>query len=434
MLSTLVLPIPAALVDRHDIDPAATDGWMFTTHDVAAAPSGEIYALYEMRRYRNRRRYDRDAENFGYRLLTRYTLEGQPQATAYCDSWPTSRDPSIAGEHSLTLSVLPDGVLAVSGNPDCTTLLAPDLSRILVRYAMPARQPFEGTDPGDPFATSVGVTPEGRLLCVSTEYGVHRYGGSIDNIVSLADGPLSAEHKPNLEAIASLEAAPERHTDVDLRPHVTYQGAPVGRDHRPRPSLGELLDTSPGAPGPLWHKSMLGRPVPLAEDRLIVPVFSRTLRGGSRGLGFGFAVLDDTGKITGRLEGLDPYWESPFTGMCLTVAADPFRGHAFHLNRYGLYAWDADGRLQVKLDTSEKAFKPLIHFTLATCSPRGELLLVHGKQNLILRVPVPERLDDLSGAVETALRAYRTERTALKKQWQPTAWHWVDPLSLVYGL
>ncbi|MGP3989258.1 hypothetical protein [Streptomyces sp. 3N207] len=141
MLSTLVLPMPATLVDHHRIDLAASDGWALTTHDVNAAPTGEIYALYEVRRYYPRHDEenvrDPTEANFAYRILTRYTPDGQPQSTAYCTAWPTTSGPSIAGEEDLTLAVLPDGALAVSAKPDCTTLIAPDLSRIVARYAMP---------------------------------------------------------------------------------------------------------------------------------------------------------------------------------------------------------------------------------------------------------------------------------------------------------
>lgn len=58
--------------------------------------------------------------------------------------------------------------------------------------------------------------------------------------------------------------------------------------------------------------------------------------------------------------------------------------------------------------------------------PDGDLLLVHTKQHLILRVPAPDDLTDLAGAVEEALRAYARQRTALKKQWSPVNWHWTQ--------
>ncbi|MFD7096981.1 hypothetical protein [Streptomyces xanthophaeus] len=130
--------------------------------------------------------------------------------------------------------------------------------------------------------------------------------------------------------------------------------------------------------------------------------------------------------MTGRLSGLHEWRDSPFTGFCFELAGDPHRGHAFHLNRYGLYAWNRAGVLRAKLDTDSKAFRPLTHFTLGACTPDGDLLLVHTNQHLILRVPAPDDLTDLAGAVEEALRAYARQRTALKKQWSPVNWHWTQ--------
>ncbi|MEU9214308.1 hypothetical protein AB0D27_42150 [Streptomyces sp. NPDC048415] len=166
--------------------------------------------------------------------------------------------------------------------------------------------------------------------------------------------------------------------------------------------------------------------MPLAEDLVVVPLFARTFRGGSRGQPFVFALVNDQGEMTGRLHGMHEWRDSPFTGFCFTVAADPHRHRAFHLNRYGLFAWNVGGQLRARLDTEAKAFKPLTHFTLTACSPDGHLLLVHNKQHLVLRVPAPDDLGDLASVVETALRTYAKQRTALKKKWAPVNWHWVN--------
>lgn len=116
--------------------------------------------------------------------------------------------------------------------------------------------------------------------------------------------------------------------------------------------------------------------------------------------------------------------DSPFTGFDFTVVADPYRARAFHLNRYGLYAWSADGVLCSRMPTAEKPFKPLVHFALLECTPAGELLLAHRKQHLLLRVPVPQDLDDLAVAVEAAL----------KKQYAPVSWLWSDSAATVNPL
>ncbi|GHC40171.1 hypothetical protein [Streptomyces cinnamoneus] len=439
MLHTLPLPLPASLVEHHRIDLSAlySTGWGVEAYDVVVAPSGDTYALYGV--YRHTWNVSRDEEdpavaNFGYRLITRYSPEGVPLATALCcSSLPDGTPSAVANGNDMTLCVLPDGTLSVNAHPDCTTLMAPDLSAVTATYATPGRNYSDKLVPGDHFASSINVTPSGHLLCVTTEYGVHRYGNSIANIVGLADGgALGAHSKPTVRAIASLDPRPAHQTEADLRPQVLFQGEPVGLENRPRPSLTELL--APETNRFAWDQSRLGRPAPLSDDLFVVPVFARTFRGGSRGQPFVFALLNDQGEMTGRLHGMDLWRDSPFTGFCFTVVADPGRGHAFHLNRYGLYAWNRSGQLRAKLDAGTKTFKPLTRFTLMSCSPAGELLLVHKKQHLILRVPIPDDLGDLGQAVEAALRGYAKERTALKKQWAPVDWHWIQEAAQVHRL
>ncbi|MFI2372101.1 ATP-binding protein [Streptomyces sp. NPDC018833] len=78
-----------------------------------------------------------------------------------------------------------------------------------------------------------------------------------------------------------------------------------------------------------------------------------------RGQPFVFALVNDQGEMTGRLHGLHEWRDSPFTDFCFNLAGDPHRGHALHLNRYGLYAWNKTGVLRAKLDAETKTFKAL---------------------------------------------------------------------------
>ncbi|MFE9248402.1 hypothetical protein [Streptomyces sp. NPDC007088] len=426
---TLPLALPRTLVDTHRIDLTApySTGWSVKAQDVVAAPGGDVYALYGVHRHTHGVAEDEPdpaKADFGYRIITWYSADGEVLAGALC--CPSSGDgetTAVAGGSDMTLCVLPDGTLALGAHPDSTTLIAPDLSRVLATYDAKDERPFEElTSPGDGFAGSIAVTPSGRLLCANAEYGVWNYGNPLAGLVGLAAGGLSPTTKPVIEAIAALDPSPTPYRADDRRAHLQYRGAPVGPRHRPEPALTELLADEDRLSH--WHDSRLGRPVPLAEDLFVVPVYAGTFRGGSRGQPFVFALVDDRGTMTGRLHGLHPWHDSPFTGFCFNLAADPHRGHAFHLNRYGLYAWNKAGVLRAKLDTTVKEFKPLAHFTLTTCSPEGELLLVHRKQHLVLRVPVPEDLGALAPAVEAALRAYTRQRTALKKRYAPVNWHW----------
>ncbi|MET7330757.1 hypothetical protein [Nonomuraea sp. NPDC005650] len=428
MNQTLPLALPTTLVNLHRIDLTApySRGWGVCAYDVATAPNGEVYALYGVSRYTSGVADDEQdpaIANFGYRIITRYSTAGDALASAL---WETSdrAATAVAEGGDMTLCVLPDGTLAVSASPNNTTLITPDLSRVVTTYDSKDLRPFEEFTPGDAFASSIGVTPSGRLLCTVAEYGVWKYGNLLTNIVGVADGALTATSKPVIEALASLDPEPAHQSEVDVRAHIAYQGAPVGLANRPRPALTEQVADEDRLSG--WHRSHLGRAVPLADDLFVVPVYAKTFRGGSRGQPFVFALVDDQGKMTGRLDGMDKWRDSPFTGFCFNLAADPYRGFAYHLNRYGLYAWDKSGILRVKLDTEGKAFKPLTHFTLTTCSPAGELLLVHNKQHLVLRVPAPDDLTGLAASVEEALHGYARQRTVLKKQWAPVNWHWTQ--------
>ncbi|MCX5192407.1 hypothetical protein OOK31_00640 [Streptomyces sp. NBC_00249] len=438
MIQILPLALPGTLVDHHRIDMTVlySKGWGVHAVDVAGAPSGEVYALYSVYRHTYGiadDEQDPGTANFGYRIITRYSASGEVLASAL---FPTggrkNSDSAVADGGEINLCVLPDGTLAVSAGPNNTTLVAPDLSRVLAVYDSGDRRPFKEFTPGDPFASSISVTPSGRLLCTVAEYGVWRYGNTLTNIVGLADGSLTAESKPQIRALASLDPEPARHSDADLQAHVTHASAPLGRTNRPRPALTETTAGEDRLSG--WDHSHLGRPVPLADDLFVVPFYAKTFRGGSRGQPFVFALVDDQGKMTGRLHGMHAWRDSPFTGFYFDVAADPHRGHAFHLNRYGLYAWNRSGVLRAKLDTATKAFKPLTHFTLRSCSADGDLLLVHTKQHLILRVPAPEDLGELPAAVEEALHAYGRQRAALKKEWGPVNWHWTQTSAPVHRL
>ena len=435
MSQVFPLVLPESLVDRFHLDLSLPErDWGVDSHDVVVAPSGDVYAHYGVHRFGwdvEDDETDPARVRFSYRIATRYSAAGEPLSTAlFHPRWAAGEATAVAGVGLMC--VLPDGTPVVTGHTDCTTLLEPDLSAVRRAYAAEGRRSFEPVLPGDPFASSVDVTPSGRLLCVTTEYGVHEYGNSIANIVGIADGPLSAASKPVIRAIASLDPNPARHTEDDLRPHVVHGGAPVGLANRPRPSLAESFAAED--PQSSWHRSTLGHPAPLADDLFVVPFFARTYRSGSRGQPFVFALLDDQGEVRGRLGGMDFRRDSPFTGSDFTVAADAHRGRAFHLNRYGLYAWDRTGELRARLDTATKEFRLLTRFTLARCSPEGDLLLMHAKQGLVLRVPTPDDLDDLGATLEQALRAFARDRTALKKLWSPTAWHWVQPDATVHEL
>ncbi|MFF9481549.1 hypothetical protein [Streptomyces sp. NPDC014733] len=428
MAALLPLTLPASLVGEHRVDLTAkpSEGWAFTTYDVAANAAGETYALCGAGRYRPQAVASTDPFelNFTYHLLTRFAADGTPTATALLGGPTPGNVPTGLTEGSdMNLAVLPDGTVAISSAPGNTHLFSADLSRLVESWRAPWGWGEERT--GDPFALSIDVTPAGRLLCATAEYGVSNYAGQVANLVALSEpgSTLGPGTKATLRAIATHDARTDRQTDADRRAHLVHDGTPVGGTNRPSPSLTELVSTDDRARHD-YTDCELGRPAAMGDDLFVVPVFGRMYRSANRGQVFAFLLLDGDGAVRGRLEGMHRYEDSPYPGFCFTVVGDPYRGRAFHLNRHGLYAWDAEGRMRARIPTSDAPFTALTHFSLMGCSPAGELLLVHRKQHLLLRVPVPADLGDLESAVRAALKSYGPGRNALKRQYAPVNWHW----------
>nr|WSW57420.1 hypothetical protein OG513_01885 [Streptomyces sp. NBC_00998] len=439
-MTLLPITAPASLLDVHHLDPEA-DGWGLRVDHAVATAAGDTYVLTGLRRYRAHAVGSADPaeQDFGYQLITRHGSDGKPTATAVFGQAVPGGGPSAIPEGDVaTLAVLPDGAVALSSKPGSTHLLSPGLDEVRASWPMSWGWGKQQGPGDDPFAASIAVTPAGRLLCMTSEYGLSNWAGAHPNIVAVSEPgtPLGPGHKPVLRAIATLDARTDRQSDADAYAHVRYGDEPVGRGNRPSPSLTEALSELTGTSGSLYGylDSRMSRPAALGDDLFVVPVFGKTYRSTNRGQEFSFALVDDHGVLQGRLGGLHLREDSPFTGFDFTVVADPHRARAFHLNRYGMYAWSADGVLRARMSTAEKPFKPLVHFALLECTPAGELLLAHRKQHLLLRVPVPQDLDDLAVAVEAALKGYGRERTALKKQYAPVNWLWSDSAATVHHL
>ncbi|MEU5150089.1 hypothetical protein AB0G42_23290 [Streptomyces yangpuensis] len=438
MTALLPLTLPAAVVGEHLVDLTAkhSEGWAFTTYDVAATAAGATYALSGAVRYRARGDASSDPfqMDFTYHVFTRYDPDGTPTATALYGGGTRGNVPTgLAQGSEFNLAVLPDGTVAVSSKPGNTHLFSADLSRLVESWQSPWGWQEEKQRTGDPYAMSIDVTPSGRLLCAVAEYGVSNWAGKVPNLVALSEpgSTLSPGSKATLRAIATHDARSDRQTEADRYPHVQYDGAPVAGTNRPSPSLTEMVSTDDRTRYD-YTGCRMGRPAAMGDDLFVVPVFGKTYRSGSRGQVFSFLLLDGQGTERGKLQGMHRYEDSPFTGSYWTVVGDPYRARAFHLNRYGLYAWDAEGQLRSRIRTADAPFKALTHFLLMGCSPAGELLLVHQKQHLLLRVPVPEYLCELEDAVRAALKDYGPGRNALKRQHAPVNWHWTDGTAPVH--
>lgn len=238
MIQTFPLALPGALVDTHRMDLAMlySKGWGVGTDDVAVAPNGDVYALYHVHRHTwNVAEDEQDPAlaNFGCRIITRYSADGEVLASALCcPAYGDETASAVANGNDMTLCVLPDGTLSVDAHPDCTTLIAPDLSRVLVTYDSSDHRPFGEFMPGGGFAGSIGVTPSGRLLCSVSEHGVWNRANPSTNIVGLAGGTPAPGNRPVIEAIASLDPEPADHSDKDLRTHPHHRGRQVADEDR----------------------------------------------------------------------------------------------------------------------------------------------------------------------------------------------------------
>ncbi|MCF2532160.1 hypothetical protein [Yinghuangia soli] len=429
MVLTVPLALPDEFVAKYALDLGVSSRWVHEHVSAAFGATGDMYVMSKVWRYMPDGEVAEDPvkQSVSAWLIARYAAGGGDVPAAFAVFLTPAVFSKFGDVSDLRMAVLPDGNLVLAGRPDITYLVAGDLSRVVGSYTTdPYRMPFQPYTVGNPFATHVQVTPGGRLLCTVAEFGVRGTSRIAPNLVAVADAALTAEHRPVLRAIAAMDAAPvKQDAELDVRPYVHFEGRPVGLDHRPGPGLGDQVDR-------LWPpryshgNHWLGHPVALADDRFVVPVFGRLFRGGNRGKQFAFVLMDDAGEVLGRLEGLDLYRDSPFTGECYRVSADPRSGRVFHLNRYGLYAWSADGTLLAKVATDTKPFTLLKNFTLLGCDPDGSLVLAQDKQNLLVRLPVPADglAEGLARAVADGLAAFGKQRTALKKRWTPQEWHW----------
>ncbi len=235
------------------------------------------------------------------------------------------RSPTPFTTFSMNLAVLPDRTVAVSSKPGSTHLISTDLSRALASWPMSWGWEEEKARTGDPCAASITVTPSGRLLCLTSEYGLSNWAGAHPNIIALSEpgSSLCPGSKATLRAIATHDARRPADRRRPVPPH-PVPGHAGGARQPPVP----LPDRGPvqGCPQPYnYRDSRLGRPTLLGEGLFVVPVFGRIHRSGNQGQVITFVLFDDQGVVRGRLEGLDPYKGSPFTGFCFTVVADPHR-------------------------------------------------------------------------------------------------------------
>ncbi|MFF8764040.1 hypothetical protein ACF07Q_05955 [Nocardiopsis dassonvillei] len=428
----LTFPRPLVLPGAHE------DGAYSRLSHVAAdlSLSGDCYVLSALRQYSA-------CKTRGIRMwtLSRYRPDGT-LASCLVTSQETEnhrrRTSSGTNVHGNDLCVLPDGTVALSSDCNSTSLLDAELTTLLRvwkdgRTGVGEKRAGTDEDSECSFAAAIRTTPSGRLLCVVSEAGVHRWSGKAPNLIGLADGPLTPGHRPTVEVFACLHTPeetrrlPSEGGDTSLPvPHTDYRGAPAGGGNRPSPGivaaararwpeLGRQLQAR-------TFRAHLNAYAVVADDLFVVPVFDdwRPTKNSK----YAYALVDDTGALVGRLDGPGTDKRSPEPGDHHAVAADPARGRIFHVNQSGLYVWSANGTLLTVLPTTDKAYRPLRHLKLMGCGPEGDLVLIRPEHNLLTRVEVPDDLDRLGDAVAAALADHTRQRARLKKQLSPTDWLW----------
>ena len=419
MPSLIPLSFPAELADSLGLD--LREGFRLVHFAVEVSASGDFYVLSGF--WQGERHEDCRG------LLTRYDGDGQPLAAAVFG--PEGASDSRIPDVPESVCVLPDGAVALSGGMNRTYLVDRDLTRVMGTWPGTTGTGLFGLQNMDwekhyatSFARALQATPSGRLMCVLAEYGARALGRFSTNLVGLADGRLTPGSRPDITLVASLDPEPSHQDASHGIPYTVHNGAAGGFGNRPAPGLPEL--TRRRWPELDWSTHpRFGRPIVVTDDRFLVPVFDPYERRWSP---FVFALVDRTGALAGRLEGLDFNERSPYVGKKYAVVADPARGRVFHTSGHGLHVWDSDGRLLTTLPTSEKRYKPLHRLGLWGCSPTGELLLRHQEHNLLVRIPVPGDPAELGPAVESVLPTLTRERNRLKKAHAPIGWTWTNDL------
>jgi len=371
-------------------------------------------------------------------LVARYRPDGTPAGCLVIrldGREDGGRSSSGIGDSLSDLCVLPDGTPALSSRGNRTFLLDPELTGLAGawegkygqgagEFRLDIPEHFKGS-----FATAIRPTPSGRLLCVLSEFKTSMVSGGLPNLIGTARGPLTPEHRPVIDVFACLRLPedPAQNRSLPI-PYTCYAGAPAGGDHRPGPGLA--AEARARWPELRWFETRPGTPAVVAEDRYVVPIFDGFRP--SRWSDYVYALVDEAGTLFGRLDGPGNGECSPFPGDHRAVAADPGRGRVFHVNESGLYVWSAEGERLAVLSAEDKAYRPLKRMHLMGCAPDGSLLLARHDHNLLLRVEMPDDVDELGPAVQAALSDHVRTRNRLKKAHTPADWLWTTPDAPVF--
>ena len=390
--------LPSRLVRDHEIDLGKEIWWEHRS--VGTAPSGDRYVLSDLI-------YDYGTNGqrraFAGNVLSRYDASGSVVTQVFIDR--VGRSPLLPGYTPTSLSVLPDGSVLFSQKDNRAYRFDATLTSVT-----------EAAAPGCPgrprWAFRTRLTPSGRAVCLLG-----------DNVVGVSDEPVGTA-LPSLTAVAAMNLDKASSSGgPEYCPPANVAGEGVPRVEL-APHMRELL---PGwSPASAWLHDV----VPLDDDTFIVIVTCWEERAGNRRTASVCALVDATGRLRGRLD-LTTHDDSAHHGV-RDVVVDQRRQRVFHLDASGLYVFDETGRQVFRLSAGDDRYGMLTNLRLREFDPRGNLVMVHRVQHLLVTLPVPDDLADFPEAIadmvttfrKTALAIYRRALMDNPERHRRPNWYW----------
>ncbi len=391
-------------------------------------PGGRLYVLSKL--FYNYYRYDNnDSRGFSTWLVNVYGADLAPERIADFSALyeaikgrGESLDYFDWDRFDPYLAVTPDALVVLTTRANRAFLFDAALETARGRFAAPDSGDLQRVyDEG--FAYHSEPTGDGKLLCLVSEPGLRQRWFS-PNLICLSDGSaLGPKHRPGLTCFACLK---DSLSDNATFPYVRLpDGERAGRDSRPAPSLEDQVKRR--FEPTLLFNPWLGQALPLDEKRSLVSLFSQHLRGGSKGLGFVFAIVSTEGEIVGRVEGIDQRAESPYVEHHYRLAVDRKHGRIVYKNKTSCFHFNLEGRRLAQVRLEGKPLRSLAALKLGGCGPDGRIIFHHPDQHFLAvtdPVTTPRELADTLAALAARIAP---ERNRLKKQYEWTHSRWLHP-------
>lgn len=396
--------MPEEVAAGRSFEPPKQWRWVHVSACVAA--DGSAYVLSRVRRVYTDTPRER-TDWLDVVVLTRYAADGMPVRHAAFTELDAGGHGSGFRHHLASVSVLPGGWVAVSDSQNRTVIVDP-----ISLEALPSGGD-DGLTPGGQLAFRVRPTPSGRLLC---QLGQRR--------VTVSEEPLRFPQQPRFVPVTQLHGGPRPYW-VDAADDVPHTRMATDTSGWEAPYLDERLDSAGYGNSATLYKPWIYDAVPLDDSHFVALVLTWPRHAVTRGGDFCYAIVSVDGRVRSRLE-LDCYRDGAGRRFRHDVVVDRSRRRIFHLNTFGLYVFDESGARLCTIPTQEKEYRGLGRFQLRGFSGEDELVLVEEENHMVLRMPVPDGLQQLPDAVSDGLAAFRRARTRLMKQHDVINWYWRD--------